>query len=62
MEQNDPLALSVIFLDGFDAAQAGEPRVSNPCEGSLATIWFEGWDEGESLRYWIGDAFLRSYQ
>ena len=62
MEQTDTLTLSIIFLDGYDAAHAGEPRATNPCEGSLTTIWLAGWDEGKSVRYSIGAAFLRAYQ
>ena len=61
MEPDDPLALGVVYLDGFSAAQAGESRAGNPYEGSLAAAWFRGWDEGALSRRKIGKANRRSW-
>ena len=51
MKLTDPLALSIIFLDGYDTALAGEPRATNPYEKPFAEVWFEGWDKGDAARY-----------
>ena len=61
MEHIDSLSLSIIFLNGYDAAKAREPRIANPFEGSLANAWFEGRDEGYAVFRRVGDALRPSH-
>ena len=42
----------IIYADGYHAGTAGAPRTANPqkTDSGAASVWFDGWDEGNARR------------